>query len=69
MERNLPRAIKIAKEEHRCWKCGCLIRTGAMFTMRLDRDSGSFNCYPTCLKCDGRGYDKKYAEPGVQESG
>jgi RNase P subunit RPR2 len=64
-ENRLPKAVKIAKEEHHCWKCGRLIKKGDRFTMRIDRDGGSFNTHPTCLKCDGRGYDKRYDETGV----
>lgn len=59
-EEKLPRAIKIAQRDHQCWKCGALLKPGDKFTMHMDKDSGSFTCYPTCLKCDGRGYDKKY---------
>jgi len=56
----LPKAIKIAREDHRCWKCGGLIKKGDKFTMRMNTEARTYKCYPTCLKCDGRGYDKKY---------
>jgi len=59
-QEKLPKAIKIAQRDHQCWKCGGLIKKGDKFTMRMDKDSGFF--YPTCLKCDGRGYDKKYGQ-------
>ena len=57
-ENSLPKAVKIAREAHNCWKCGRLIKKGEKFTMRIDRDSGSFKTRPSCLKCDGRGYDE-----------
>ena len=60
MKRQLPKAIKIARADHQCWKCGGLIKKGDRFTMRMNREAWTYRCYPTCLKCDGRGYDKKY---------
>ena len=33
-ENRLPKAVKIAKEAHTCWKCGRLIKKGEKFTMR-----------------------------------
>lgn len=58
----LPKAVKIARENHYCWKCGRLIKKGDKFTMRMDREARTYKCYPICLKCDGRGYDKKYGK-------
>lgn len=66
MGRDLPKTIKIAREEHRCRKCGGLIKKGDKFTMRMDWESGSLVFYPTCLKCAGKGYDKEH---GQDESG
>ena len=45
--------VKTAREAHRCGKCGEVIKAGDKFTMRLDKDRGSFSCYPVCLACGG----------------
>ena len=53
------KAIKIAKREHKCWKCGRTIKPGDRFTIKMDWESGSLRTQPTCLECDGRfGHDR-----------
>ena len=48
------KAIKIARLEHRCHRCGGVIKTGDSFTMRMDYEGGSLRFCPVCLNCDGR---------------
>ena len=45
------KAIKIARENHRCGSCGKLIAKGDSFAMRMDRTKGRLSRYPTCLDC------------------
>jgi hypothetical protein len=47
--RDPSRAIKIARQKHKCWKCGTTIKQGDKFAMCLDY--GTFQSHPTCLKC------------------
>lgn len=47
--REPPKAIKIARRNHKCWKCGTTIKEGDKFAMCLDY--GTFRSYPTCLRC------------------
>ena len=48
------RAIKIARKEHCCHRCGGVIKCGDSFTMRMDYEGGSLRFCPVCLNCDGR---------------
>jgi len=61
------KAIKIARQEHRCHGCGSVIKCGDRFTMRLDYESGSLKFCPTCLSCDGRFERKKAGNDGEVE--
>jgi hypothetical protein len=47
--RERPKAIKTARQDHKCWKCGATIKRGDKFAMCLDY--GTLRSYPTCLKC------------------
>lgn len=47
--RDPSKAIKIARKEHKCQKCGVIIKQGDRFAMCLDY-SALMN-YPVCLKC------------------
>ena len=53
LDRSTAKRVKTARETHRCGKCGAVIKAGDKFTMRLDKDRGSFSCYPVCLACSG----------------
>lgn len=59
------RAIKTARQEHRCGRCGRVIRKGDKFVMRMDWESGSLAHYPTCLDCDAKRYEKERDGRGV----
>jgi RNase P subunit RPR2 len=48
------KTIKTARKEHRCHRCGGVIKTGDSFTMRMDYEGGSLKFCPVCLGCDGR---------------
>ena len=50
----LPKAVKIARHDHNCGKCGGLIKKGDKMTMRMYKLQNQYSCLPTCLKCDGR---------------
>ena len=53
LHKSKSKKVKTAREAHRCGKCGVIIRVGDKFSMRLDKDRGSFSCYPVCLACGG----------------
>ena len=44
-----PKAIKVARKEHVCRKCGVVIKPGAQFAMCLDY--GTLRNFPMCLGC------------------
>jgi len=50
----LPKAVKIARHDHSCGKCGGVIKKGDKMTMRMYKCGNQYRCLPTCLKCDGR---------------
>ena len=47
--REQPKAIKIARQNHKCQKCGAIIKQGDRFVMCLDY--GTLRNYPVCLGC------------------
>ena len=47
----LPVVIRIAQQDHHCFKCGALIKKGDKMTMRMYKGGGSSVISPTCLKC------------------
>ena len=47
--RDPSKAMKVARQEHRCCKCGTIIKPGARFAMCLDYST--FRSYPMCLRC------------------
>lgn len=49
------KAIKVARQEHRCSKCGCPIKPGDRFAMGLDWEGKTLRPGPICLKCRGKG--------------
>ena len=49
------KAIKVARREHRCSKCGCVIKPGDRFAMGLDWKGGTLRPGPVCLQCREKG--------------
>ncbi len=62
--RDSSKAIKTARQEHKCHKCGATIKPGDKFAMSLDYST--LRNFPICLKCyaEYRPGDYRSTTPG-----